>query len=74
MSLYACYAHSNSSSPLAQCTGIKVGEPFGLVSRFGINNACCGLEDSFDEVHHLVDTPLEGCRAMFVHEGSLSRL
>ena len=47
-----------------------MGEPFGLVTRLGINNACCGLETLFEEVHHLVETPLEGCRDMFVHEGS----
>ena len=29
-----------------------------LVARFGMNNACCGLETPFDEVHHLVDTLL----------------
>jgi len=47
-----------------------VGEPFGLVARFGMNNACYGLETPFEEARNLVDTPLEGCRDMFVHEGS----
>ena len=43
---YACYAHPNSSLPLAQCMGLEVGEPFGLVARFVMNNTCCGLENS----------------------------
>jgi len=71
---YACYVHPDSSLPLAQCTGLKVGEPFGLVAKFGMNNACCGLKTPFVELHHLVDTPLEGCRDMFVHEGSPSQV
>jgi len=52
--------------------GLEVGEPFGLVASFGMDNACCWLETSFDEVHNLVDIPLEGCHDMFVHEGSSS--
>ena len=52
--------------------GLEVGEPFGLVARFGMNNACCGLETRFEEVHHLDKTSLEGCHDMFVHEGSPS--
>jgi len=52
--------------------GLKVGEPFGLVARIGMNNASCALETSFDEVQNLVDIPLEGCLDMFVHEGSPS--
>jgi len=69
---YACYTHHDSSLPLAQCTGLEVGEPFGLVARFGMNNACCWLETPFDKLHHLGDTPLEGCHDMFVYEGSPS--
>jgi len=49
-----------------------VGELFGLGASFGMDNACCGLETSFDEVHNLLDTPLEGYRDVFVHEGSPS--
>jgi len=49
-----------------------VGKHFGLVARFGMNNAYCGLETPFDEVHKLVDTPLERCRDMFAHGGSPS--
>ena len=37
-----------------------------------MNNALCGLEDTFDMEYNLVDTPLEGCHDMFVHEGSSS--
>jgi len=48
----------DSSLPFAQCTGLKVGEPFGLVATFSMNNACCGLETTFEEVHHIVETPL----------------
>jgi len=69
---YACYAHSDSSLPLTKSMGLEVGELFGLVARIGMNNACCGLEISFDEVHNLVDTPLEGCSDMFMHEKSPS--
>jgi len=49
--------------------GLEVSEPFGLVTRFSMNNACCGLETPFEEVHNLVDNPLERCRDMFEHEG-----
>ena len=49
-----------------------MGEPFGLGASFGMNNALGGLETSFDEVHNVVDTPLEGCNDMFMHEGSPS--
>jgi len=65
---YACYAYSDSSLPLAQCKGLEVGESLRLVARFGMNNACRGLEDTFDMEHNLVDTPLEVCRDVFVHE------
>ena len=37
-----------------------------------MNNACYGLEDTFDMEHNLVNTPLEGCRGVFVHEESHS--
>jgi len=52
--------------------GLEVGEPFGLGASFGMDIACCGLETSFDEVHNLVDTPLQGCSDMFMHERSPS--
>jgi len=68
----ACYTHFDSSLPLTQSMGLEVDEPFGLGSGFGMDNACCGLETLFDEMHNLVDTPLEGCNDMFMHEGSPS--
>ena len=68
----ACYTHLDSSLPLTQSMGHEVGEPFGLGASFGMGNACCRLETSFDKVHNLVDTLLEGCSDMFMHEGSPS--
>jgi len=49
-----------------------VGESFGLDASFGMNNYLCGFEDTIDREHNLVDTPLEGCREVFLHEGSPS--
>ena len=69
---YAYCVHSDSSLPLTQSMGLEVGEPVGLGASFGMNNALCGLEDTFDMEHNLVDTPLEGCRDVFMHEGSSS--
>ena len=37
-----------------------------------MKNALCGLEDTFDMEHNLVDTPLEECRDVFMNEGSPS--
>jgi len=51
---------------------LGVGEPSALGASFGMNNSLCGMEDTFDMEHNLVDTPLEGCRDMLVHEGSPS--
>jgi len=69
---YACYAHFDSSVPLTRYTRLEVGEHFGLDASFGMNNKCCGFEDTLDREHNLVDTPLEGCREVFVHNGSPS--
>jgi len=66
---YAYYAPSDLSLPLTQSMGLEVGEPFGFSASFGMNNALCGMEDTFDMEHNLVDTPLEGCRDVFMHEG-----
>jgi len=52
--------------------GIRGGEPFGYVTNFGMNNDLCGFEDTLNRGHNLVDPPLEGCRDLFVHEGSSS--
>ena len=54
---YACYACSDSSLPLTQCTGLEVGEPFGLDASLGMSNDLCGFEDTLDREHNLVDTP-----------------
>ena len=54
--------------------GLEVGEPFGLVARFSMSNACYRLGTPFVELHHLAETPLEGCRDMFMHDGSLPLL
>jgi len=69
---FACYAHSDSSLLLTQCTGLEVGESFGLGVSFNMDNALCGLGDTIEEVHNLVDTPLEGYRDLFVRKGSSS--
>jgi len=69
---YTCYAHPDSSLPLTQSMRLEVGEPLGLVSSFGMSNVLCGLEDTFNVEHNLVDTPLEGCRDVFLHKGSPS--
>jgi len=59
---YCAYcAHCYLSLPLTQGLRLEVGEPFGLDVSFGKNNALCGLEDTFDMEHNLLDTPLEGC-------------
>jgi len=50
--------------------GFKAGEPFGYDARLNGVSACLESKDAFDVVHNLVDTPLEGCRDMFVHGGS----
>jgi len=69
---YACYAHPDSYLPLTQSMRLEAGESFGLVSSFGMSNALCGLEDTFNVEHNLVDTPLEGCGDVFLHKGSPS--
>ena len=57
---YACYAHPNSSFPLAQCTGLEVGGPFGLIAKFDVGDSYCALEETLDVVHNLLNTPLGG--------------
>jgi len=49
-----------------------VGEPFGYVTRLNRTSACLELEGTFDEVHDLARTPLEGCHDVFIHEDSPS--
>jgi len=62
----------DSSLPLAQCTGFEGGAPFGYAARFSGENPCEESKDTFVMAHDLVDTPLEGCHDMFMHEGSPS--
>jgi len=70
---YVCYTQPNfappmgntkvvltlhdSSFPLAKCTRLEVGEPFGIVARFSFNDACFKSGDTFDEVYDLDKTP-----------------
>ena len=63
---YAYCAHSDLSLPLTHSIRLEVGEPFGLGASFGMNNALCGLQDTFDMEHNLVDTPLEECPDVFI--------
>ena len=51
---------------------LEGGEHLGYATRFSRDNALCGFEDMLDREHNLVDTPLKGCRDLFVHEGSPS--
>ena len=83
---YACYAQPdfvspwdntdvvltlpNSPFPLAQCTGLEVDEPFGVVARSSVVDASFELEDVFDKVHALVKTPLEVSHDVLVHDWS----
>ena len=46
-----------------------MGERFGFVARFSIVDACFELEDALNELHDLVETPLDGSHDVFVHEG-----
>ena len=58
--------------PLAQCVGLEMGEPFGIVAGSSVIDACFGSEDTLDEMHDLVEIPLEGSRDVFMHEKSHS--
>ena len=70
--IYACYTPFESSLPLTQCTGLEVGESFGLGASLGVNDACCEIEPPFEEVHHFVETPFEQSYDMCMHAGSPS--
>ena len=63
----------DSFFPLAQCTGLEVGEPFGFMAKFDVGDSYCASEETLDMVHNLVNTPLEGCRYECINEES-SRL
>ena len=45
---------------------------FGVVARFCVTNACFKSDDTYDEVHDLVETPSEGLRDVFMCKESLS--
>ena len=45
---------------LAQCIGLEVVECFGIVARFNVVDICFESKGTLDEVHDLVETPLEG--------------
>jgi len=45
-----------------------MGEPFGIVARFAITDAYSESKDISDEVHDLVETPLEGPCDVFLHK------
>ena len=52
--------------------GLEAGQPFGVVGRFDVADACFKSEDILDEVRNLDETPLEGSRDVFMHEESPS--
>ena len=60
------------SFPLAQCTVLKVDEPFGFDVTFDFFDACFKSKDILDEVHGLAETPLEVSRDVFMNEESPS--
>jgi len=60
----------DSFFPLAKCICLEVREPIGAVTRFV--NACFESEDTFDDVHDLVETPLEGSCDVFAYKESPS--
>jgi len=62
----------DSSFRLAQCTGLKKGDPLGFDARFDFADACFELEDIFDKVLDLGKTPLGGALDVLVHEESPS--
>jgi len=83
---YPCYAQPNFLSPrdntdivltlpylflpLAQGTRFQVGEPFGYVARVSGDSACLESKGTFDRVHNLAKTPVEGCHNVFTDEKS----
>jgi len=57
---------------LAQCIGLKAGEPCGFVARFDVVDSCFESEETLDVVHDLSRTPLEGLHNVFMHAESNS--
>jgi len=50
--------------------GLEAGEPFGVVARSSVIDTSFESEDTFDKVHDLVETPLEGSHDVLVHDWS----
>jgi len=58
----------DSSFLFAQCTGLDVGESFGLVIGFDVVDTCCESKDTFYVVHNLAMTLSEvSCDAYLHH-------
>jgi len=51
---------------------LEGGEPCERLTRFSVVDACFESENTLEELHDLVSTPLEGCRYECVHKGSSS--
>jgi len=49
-----------------------MGEPFGLIAKFVVDDAYYESEDTYDVMHNLVETPLEVSCDMHVQEESSS--
>ena len=47
-----------------------MGGHFGFVARLVGADLYCESRDTFGELHNLVETPLEGCCDVYVHEES----
>ena len=60
------------SFPLAQCTGLEIGEHFGVVARPSVLDACFESEDILDELHDLVETSLMGSSDVFMSKNLLA--
>jgi len=58
----------DSLFPLAQCMALRWVSLLGVVAKFSVTDACFGSEDTFDEVHDQVETPLEGSHDVFMYK------
>jgi len=52
--------------------GLEASEPFDVVAKFSTVDECFESKDILDEVHDLVEIPLEGSCDVFKHEKSPS--
>ena len=43
---------------------------FGSVAKFNAGAVYCKSKDTYDKVNNLVESPLEGCCEVYVHENS----